>query len=86
MICNSMSIIYLQYILFAPDSTILEESNRHFGLHIQHRTIPHTKVSFFYILEEQSMLATEQNKQYTLSCRSVWESWSKRVDSLNEQM
>lgn len=58
----TMYISYLQYILFAPDSTILEESNMHFGPHIEHRTIPHTKVSFLYILEEQSMLTTEQNK------------------------
>lgn len=62
MICNTMYISYLQYILFGRDSIILEESNMHFGPHIEHTNIPHTKVSFLYILEEQSMLATEQNK------------------------
>lgn len=34
MIYNTMYIIYLQNILFAPDSTILEESNMHFGPYI----------------------------------------------------
>lgn len=31
-----MYIVYLQYILFALDSTILEESNMRFGLYIYH--------------------------------------------------